>query len=386
MADQPPYDPDARRETPLLAFLRARIASDGPMCVSAYMRHCLQHPEHGYYRGKPAIGRAGDFVTAPEISQVFGEIIGLWCAVVWQSMGSPARFNLVELGPGRGTLMADAVRAARIVPGFLEAAHLSLIETNETLKTEQAARLKDVSSTINLQWCEAIEDLLEAAPDAYRTPTLFIGNEFLDVLPVAQFSLADGGWYRRRVGIDDRGALAFTGPRAVADGPPQPLAMPELDTWAGDRTGGAIATVCQYGIVDEVLAPWEQMAALFIDYGHTTQTLGDTLQAVRGHAYEHPLTSPGEADLTAQVDFAAFAKHARSMSLAVDGPLTQAAFLGALGAPERASQLMSANPGRAADIEAGVLRLLAPTGMGARFKAIGVRSPSLPLLPGFPAA
>ena len=185
--------------TPLALKLAARIARDGPIGVDEYMQACLQDPEHGYYRRRPAIGSSGDFITAPEISQVFGEIIGLWCAVVWQQMGSPPALRLVELGPGRGTLMRDALRAARLVPAFRAALQVELIESNAALETEQRATLKD--EDVPLRWCSDFA--------AGTDPAIVIGNEFLDTLPVAQWVFHGGAWRRRCVDIDATGALSF---------------------------------------------------------------------------------------------------------------------------------------------------------------------------------
>ncbi len=372
-----PYDPEARRDTPLALKLKERISQSGPMTVAQYMDACLNDPEHGYYRTQTAIGATGDFVTAPEISQVFGELIGLWSAVVWQQMGSPARFNLVELGPGRGTMMADALRAVRRVPGFLDAVGVSLIEVSAPLIADQRRTLEAWAEKI--AWRTSLADLPPA-------PTIVIGNEFLDTFPVEQFERSDAGVVPRRIGLLD-GRLVFVrlpdddatpDKAAPADG-----AVVEAHDWSGLEALRA----------SERPTPW---TALFIDYGYFDATrhhdhlvTGDTLQAVRGHAPEHPLTSPGEADLTCHVNFNGLKGYieaelsSEAAPLIVDGPITQGEFLGRLGIVERASRLMSANPDKAHAIEAGVARLMAVPGMGNRFKAIGIRSADLPPLPGF---
>ena len=364
------YDPQARRATPLAAKLAERIRRDGPITVHDYMTACLTDPDHGYYRTRDAIGRGGDFVTAPEISQVYGELIGLWAAVVWQQIGRPAPFALVELGPGRGTLMADALRATRIVPGFAAAARVHLVEVSEALRRIQSATLG--AHGAEATWHEHVTQVPAG-------PAIVIANEFVDALPVEQFVRQDVGWRSRAVDLDAVGCLAFSADRA---GPVHfPRGAP-LTSSPGTIFERRTTMDLAFGLAR--LAKAGGMGAVVIDYGHTLSGPGDTLQAVRAHRFEHPLTSPGEADLTAQVDFSALADSARSFELAVDGPVTQAEFLGSLGIVERASRLMASNPAQAAAIEAGVARLLAPGGMGSRFRAIGVRSSCLPPLPGLP--
>jgi NADH dehydrogenase [ubiquinone] 1 alpha subcomplex assembly factor 7 len=355
------YDPTARRPTPLAAILKAEIAANGPVPVARYVDRCLNHPMHGYYRTRAAIGRGGDFITAPEISQAFGELIGLWAAAVWQSMGSPGRVRLIEFGPGRGTLMADAWRALKLVPQFRAAADVMLVEVNPALKVLQQQTLADLP----VSWTEALSaELLDR-------PTIVIGNEFLDVLPVDQFVVAGGALCQRLVTLDAAGELAF------ATASPSAAAAPDLPD----------GTVLEHPIGLDVLRPLTAtqaaFAALFIDYGHATSAPSETLQAVRDHAYEHPLTSPGEADLSFQVDFEAVSRFLALRGCTIDGPLTQSAFLGRLGIVERARRLMAENPNHAQEIETGIARLLEPTGMGGRFLALGVRAKDLPRLPGF---
>lgn len=343
------YDPDARRDTPLARKLKERIRREGPLSVAEYMDACLHDPEHGYYVKQPAIGRGGDFITAPEISQIFGELIGLWSAVVWQQMGSPARVNLVELGPGRGTLMRDALRAAAKLQPFLNAINVDLIECNETLIDRQRATLSGCDRP--LAWHESLATTSD-------TPTIVIANEFLDTVPASQMI----GGIPRHVSIDASDRLVFT---------------PAEGTIHEHQDHTALIAGLAHRSTN---AP---LAAMFFDYGHLATAPGETLQALRAHQFEHPLTSPGAADLTVHVDFEAFATAAQNHALAVDGPITQGEFLGRLGIVERASRLMSANPAKAGEIELAVSRLIAPQGMGSRFKAIGLRSPNLPILPGF---
>ena len=357
--------------TPLAEALIARIRREGPLSVAEYMQACLHDPEHGYYRRQPAIGGTADFITAPEISQAFGELIGLWCAVVWQQMGAPGTLHLVELGPGRGTLMRDALRAARAAPAFRRALHVHLIESNASLTAQQRAALQD--EDVATTWCG------EVGAIAQGLPAIVIANEFLDTLPVAQWVLHNGHWHARCVGLDDAGRLAFVAGAAE----PALQVPPALDGRAreGDILETRDATLAALAAtLADLGAP---LAMLFIDYGHVTPAFGDTLQAVRAHRYDDPLAAPGEADLTAQVDFSAVAAAMAHCDLTVDGPVTQAQFLGSLGIAERASRLMAANSDKAARIETDVARLMAPGGMGTRFHAIGARSNDLAPLPGF---
>ena len=364
------YDPELRIHTPLAAKLEQRIRREGPITVAAYMQACLHDPEHGYYVGQPAIGGAGDFITAPEISQVFGELIGLWCVVAWQQMGAPPAVRLVELGPGRGTLMRDGLRAAKLVPAFLAAVRVDLVETNMVLTAAQRTLLHGAG--VPLAWRNELD------PASLDGPCLVVANEFLDAFPVSQSVLRQGTWRSRVVTLDRAGALAF--------------AVNEHSGIAGEggfpraRCGDIAEARSELPLLQGLheMSRRSPLAALFVDYGHLQSSLGDTLQGVRNHRFEHPLTAPGEADLTTQVDFQQFGENARACGFAVDGPVTQAEFLGALGIVPRASRLMAANPRIAHEIEAGVARLLSPTGMGTRFKAIGIRSRLLPPLPGFP--
>jgi NADH dehydrogenase [ubiquinone] 1 alpha subcomplex assembly factor 7 len=365
------YDTEARRDTPLARKLKGRIQSEGPISVAQYMQACLHDPEHGYYRAMPAIGAGGDFVTAPEISQVFGELIGLWCAVVWQQMGSPEVVHLVELGPGRGTMMRDALRAARVVPGFLKAVRVHLVESNGHLRSVQARALAEWTPT----WHETLGSLEKA-------PTIVVANEFLDTCGVEQFEVSSAeAVHARGVGLDHDGRLTFMLTSKVIEAPERPRVESPVERRTSD-----IIECPDFGFLSTLNTDGEDppLAGLFIDYGHTDSRAGDSLQAVRDHKSEHPLTSPGEADLSVQVDFSSFADAAREQGVHVDGPVSQAEFLSGLGIVERASRLMAANPASAAKIETGVARLIAPGAMGSRFKAIGIRSDGQPPLPGFP--
>jgi SAM-dependent MidA family methyltransferase len=351
------------------AEIERLIATEGPLTVERYMALCLGHPVHGYYATRDPLGTAGDFTTAPEISQVFGELIGLWAAEVWRGMGGPAPVRLVELGPGRGTLMADALRAARVLPAFRGALDVHLVETSPTLRERQAARLAEAG--ISVAW----HGELAGVPDG---PAIVIANEFFDALPIRQLVGTERGWCERLVGLGEAG-LAFglkPEPDRSVPVPVRPGAMLEWPA-AGlalmQRLAGRIAT--QGG------------AALVIDYGHESSGFGDTLQAVRRHAYADPLADPGEADLTTHVDFALLAGAARTAGAAVHGPTTQGAFLRGLGIEARAAALNAgASEAERAGIDAAVARLTgAGTGeMGGLFKVLAVSDPRLGAIPGLP--
>ena len=282
-------------------------------------------------------------------------------------MGSPAAFNLIELGPGRGTLMSDMLRASKRVPGFANAMRLHLVESSARLVAIQRTTIE--RDGVATTW----HDDLGSIPAG---PAIIVGNEFLDVLPATQFFRDAEGWKLRGVGLDAQGRLEFCA-----------LPLTEVPDWLPARTtdaiGAVIETVDCQAVCKQLAVRGAPMAALFIDYGHDGTHGADTMQAVRAHKPEHPLTSPGEADLTTHVHFGAVASAAETVGLATDGPITQAEFLGSLGVLQRGSKLMAANPGRANEIEMGVARLMAPQGMGTRFKAIGIRTPTLPALPGF---
>ena len=350
------------RATGLLALLRERIRREGPMRVDAYMAACLADPVHGYWNKPHSIGADGDFITAPEISQVFGELLGLWAATTWQGMGQPAPVRLIELGPGRGTLMRDALRAAELVTPFRAALSVHLIEKSPALRELQRAVLARAGAPAPaIIWHEQ----LSAVPPG---PAIVIGNEFLDALPIRQLVFGEGGWRERLIELDSAGALRFGLGEVVpfrGHAPPQPGDVAELRS-------------DEEAILAELKRRAAPVSALLIDYGPAEPAYGDTLQGVRRHAYVEPLSDPGDVDLTAHVRFATLAAKARSAGFAVYGPLTQAEFFARLGIIERAARLMAANPLEASQIETAVQRLLAPTGMGGHFKVLAVGSPQLP--------
>lgn len=360
------YDPSFRRRTPLAVTLANEIACDGPMPVADYIQRCLWDSQAGYYATRDPLGQFGDFITAPEISQIFGELIGLWSAVVWRDvLGAPSAVTLAELGPGRGTLLRDALRATSSLSAFRQALRCHLVEASEPLIVLQRKALAQSGA------------LLSWGPDlsGITAPAIVIANELFDALPIDQWIMTATGWRQRAVGVDEQGALCFTAITTAASIPAGFRAVP---------IGALAERIRSLDMINAIasLDPRGQVVALIIDYGHLASANGDTLQAVRGHAHEHPLTSPGEADLSAQVDFEALASAAKSAGLAVDGPITQSEFLSRLGIVERAHALMSANPALAGSIEVAVARLIAPEAMGSRFKVMGLRSSSLSPLPG----
>ena len=362
--------------TALLDTLRREIAADGPLPVDRYMALALGHPRHGYYVTRDPLGADGDFITAPEISQIFGELVGIWMADSWDRMGRPDPILLVELGPGRGTLMHDALRAARVLPGFVDAARVHLVETSPALRDRQRATL---SGHGPVAWHDRLADVPEG-------PVLAVASEFFDALPVRQFQKADGGWRERLVAEDiDSGGLRFV----LSDRPDPAVALAPGAT--GEAPDGSVVELCPsaQAIAGELAGRAVRAggAALVIDYGHAIPAPGDTLQAVRRHRYADPLAEPGESDLTAHVDFAALAAAAGEAGAAICGPVTQAEWLEAMGIGQRAERLrQSAGEGQAAEIDAAVRRLTDPDQMGQVFKVMSIAAPPLSPTAGFPAA
>ncbi len=355
--------------TPLAQELARLIRDEGPISVSSYMALCLGHPRHGYYMKQDPFGAAGDFTTAPEISQVFGELIGLWAATVWRMMGEPASLRLVELGPGRGTLMQDLLRAARVLPGFREALSLHLVETSPVLREKQCETL--APSGITPQWHERVEQALDG-------PAIVLANEFLDALPLDQFVLTPEGWRERLVGLDGEGQLVF----GLAGEPDRAISLPAPVGAVLEQPAAALDLVAT--VARHVAA--EGGAALFVDYGPVRSGFGDTLQGLRQHAFADPLAEPGDADLTVHVDFARMAAAGLRAGVAAHGPVPQRDFLLALGLQKRVEALSRrATPAQAEALSAGAARLVetGETAMGELFKVLAVADPRLPLLPGF---
>jgi SAM-dependent MidA family methyltransferase len=351
--------------TPLGQSLAARIRASGPLTVAEFMAEALMHPTFGYYATRDPFGVTGDFITAPEISQMFGELLGLCLAQAWQDQGSPDGVVLAELGPGRGTLMADMLRATTRVPGFHAALSVHLVETSPTLRALQATRVPGAA------WHHDISTLPEG-------PLWLVANEFLDALPIRQFVRAGQMWRERTVGLVD-GRLAY----GLA--PPLPadvLAHRLTDTRQGDLVEVCPALSPIVGEVGRRVATFGGMA-LFVDYGDW-RSAGETLQAVKGHAYADPLEAPGEADLTAHVDFEAIVRAAPPAQ--VTAMVTQGDLLLSLGIEARAAVLSRKLTGEALKSHLAALhRLTDPAQMGHLFKAMGLYPPGAPPPPGFAA-
>jgi len=362
---------------PLEAEIRRRITAAGPMPVGEFMALCLTDPDYGYYTTRDPFGVSGDFITAPEISQMFGEMIGLWMAATWNKMGKPDNLCIIELGPGRGTMMNDAMRAARVLSGFREAAAIHLVEISPALEAMQKRTLQGVTTPIH--WHRALAEV-----PAGRA--IIVANEFFDAMPINQAVKSDRGWHERQVGIDAGDELAFV----IA---PEPL--PHFDGLLPVRLrqapDGSIFEWRSDTLAIEIgrrLAR-DQGAALVIDYGHGESAIGETLQAVGKHAYASPLSGPGSIDLTAHVDFQALATMVEAMGVSGFGPLTQSQFLRRLGIVTRAAALKAKAPETvAAGIDVALKRLISEgeAGMGALFKVAGFAHPALGMPPGFEAA
>jgi NADH dehydrogenase [ubiquinone] 1 alpha subcomplex assembly factor 7 len=359
------------RVADLAGRLKRHIRSHGPLTIAAFMAMALHDPQAGYYARRQPLGAAGDFVTAPEISQIFGELIGLWCADLWQRMGKPDPVIVAELGPGRGVLLEDFLRAAAGVPGFRQAMRLHLVEASPLLRAEQQRRL----AAADPAWLAQPDQLPEG-------PLLLIANEFLDALPIRQLVRGREHWAERLVALDADDRLSF------AQGPESPaltlLVPPER---RGDPPGTIFelctaATALAASLAERLRR--QPGTALFIDYGYIEDTSGSTLAAIGGHQPAGILDAPGTADLSAHVDFAAFAAAARVGGAPVYGPAPQGEFLRALGAELRlAALLRRARPEQRATLETGLRRLIDPAGMGTLFKVLAITSPGLPAPAGF---
>jgi SAM-dependent MidA family methyltransferase len=349
--------------------LAREIALTGPMTVADYVTRCLHDPQAGYYATRPAIGATGDFITAPMISQMFGELIGLWAIELWRRLGAPERVRLVEVGPGDGTLMADALRAARLDPDFLAALDLVLIEPSAPLRQAQARMLTE--SDAHPRW---VADLSRVETDA---PVILIANEVLDCLPARQFVKTEDGWAERCVGVTDEGGLTF-GLKAITG----PFRKPAYPVEPG-QTIEVSDQQANFGRDLASLVKAASGAALLIDYGRARPEAGDTLQALRRHQKIDPLATPGEADLTQWADFPTVLEAAVRAGADVTGTMTQGEFLGRLGIGVRADALKANRPDAAPVIDRQLTRLTADDQMGTLFKACAIFSPRTLVVPGF---
>ena len=341
--------------TPLEQVLAEVIRAEGPLRIDRYMGLCLGHPQHGYYITRDPLGETGDFITAPEVSQVFGELIGVWAVGVWAAMGQPEAFNLVELGPGRGTLMADVLRTVRkAAPGFASAARLHLVETSPVLRQKQRAVVGTGAT-----WHDRLEDVPEG-------PMILIANEFFDAIPIRQFERREGVWRERVIGLaDDRLSLGVGGivPGSMGkDGDILEFA-PARDEVAREI---GVRLAAHAG------------AALIIDYGHLHTAPGDTLQAMRDHRFVALTEAPGEADLTSHVDFEKLAHAVAEAGALVQPGMTQRDFLRAMGLEQRVAQLQGkADDATRATLARQMARLADEAQMGNLFKVLCVTSPGM---------
>jgi NADH dehydrogenase [ubiquinone] 1 alpha subcomplex assembly factor 7 len=360
--------------SPLESEIRRLISLAGPMPVSEFMGLCLGHPKHGYYMTHDPFGSEGDFTTSPEISQMFGELLGLWAAAVWRQMGAPADVRLIELGPGRGSMMLDMLRAAHVMPDFRRAIAVHLVETSPALLQRQKQTLGNID--VSVLWHDALADV----PDG---PAIIVANEFFDALPVNQAVKQPDGWHERVIGVTPNNNLGF----GVAS---LPLRFFE-QTLPPQVRMAEVGSIYEWRADTHVLEVGRRVArggggALIIDYGHVDGMVGDTFQALQGQRRANPLAAPGLADVTAHVDFQALGIAAESIGARVHGPVDQATLLRRLGIEQRAINLKKvAPPDKAAAVDVALGRLTAggSTGMGAMFKAIGLSAPDIAALPGF---
>lgn len=347
----------------LLKYIQKEIEQNGPMRVSDFMALCLMHPEYGYYMTRDPFGESGDFITAPEISQLFGEMIGLWAVQKWIQLGQPEKWTLIECGPGRGSLMQDLLRTSLVMPDFINGMKLYLLEGSPVLKAVQKDKLENYDPI----WIDTID------PDFFldeKGPVIIIGNEFLDALPVSQFQKINGIWNERYVDFHD-GVLSFCF-KEIKDDKKTLLKDIRVDDQFTEIIEISESVIDFWNVVLKLIEK-RNGSALFIDYGYETQAFGETLQAVYKHEYCNVLKKPGEVDLTAHVNFDLLKKLAFGTKGAVYGPVSQSLFLKEMGILFRADKLKSQASSKACkDIDMSLNRLLSSQEMGSLFKVIGV--------------
>lgn len=369
---------DFRPAEQLAEQLRERIRSEGPLPVSVFMTEALLDPMAGFYATKDPLSAGGDFVTAPEISQMFGELLGLWAAEVWGQMGAPDPVRLIEVGPGTGRMMSDVLRAARAAPGFLDSASLHLIEASAALKMVQGRTL--ASAPLQARWESGLDTVAAG-------PSIILGNEYLDCMPIRQAIRHKGVWRERVVGLSPDGSERFIfglGPH---------LSKADISEIAPDLREAEDGTLVELrladaSVIDQIAARFKAHPgyAIFIDYGSDGPEAGDTLQALKAHEKVDPLAAPGTADLTAWVDFDRIARLARNAGLDVYGIGRQGDFLKGLGIEARAAALArTQDEAGQARIARQLHRLTARDEMGELFKVIAICSPGLPPAPGLDA-
>ncbi|MBX3573646.1 MAG: class I SAM-dependent methyltransferase [Mesorhizobium sp.] len=356
--------------TRLAGRIKDLIVASGPISVADYMAMCLFDPEDGYYTTREPFGVEGDFTTAPEISQMFGEIVGVWLTAAWQALGRPLPATIAEIGPGRGTLMKDLLRTIRrLEPEFASGSQIALIEASPRLVEVQRRTLGEWSD--RAAWLSSVDELL-------ANPLFIVGNELFDAIPVRQFVKTRGGWRERMVGLDEAGDLSFFAGMASLDDTLLPVASADAPEGSIFEIAPARSAVMT-GIAGHIAKAGG--AGLLFDYGHLASGLGDTLQAVRRHAYDPVLAHPGEADLTSHVDFEVLAREAERHGLAA-GLATQGEFLLAMGLLERAGSLgAKADEARREELRNEVERLAAPDQMGDLFKVLAISREPIELAP-----
>ena len=356
----------------LKARIAALVEAQGPMSVAQFMTIALLDPTDGYYPNREAIGAAGDFITAPEVSQMFGEMIGLWLVQAWADQGCPKNPRLVELGPGRGTLMADILRTAAVAPEFLADLDVVMIEASPAMQAQQADKLRGLGA--DLSWQAQFDDHLS------DRPLFLVANEFFDALPVRQYVKTERGWCERMVTALD-GELQF----ALAPVPAPKASVPAGREAAPD--GGVFETSpASTALAEEIarIIATKGGASLILDYGYGEAAgFSETLQAVSGHRFAEALYDPGHDDISAHVDFAALAAAGKRGGASVFGPTTQGMFLANIGITERAEQLMKANPESSRDLLTAIERLIGNDQMGQLFKVLAFAPPSISDMAGF---
>ena len=353
-------------KTHLEEKLISTIKADGPISVEQYMQNCLGDPEFGYYMGKDPFGRGGDFVTAPEVSQMFGEAIGVWLATAWLMMGKPKKVNLVELGPGRGTLMVDMLRASKVVEEFADAIEVHMVEMSPALRKLQGEALKGVP--VDVHWHQRFEQVPAG-------PCLIVANEFFDALAIRQIVRDGDKWYERMVEVDESDNLTI----GVSD---EPLTRAEIPGWARDCEDGSIAEISpqRFAMAERIGSHVRKNggAGLIVDYGHAMSFAGDTFQAVRKHKFVDVLHRPGQSDLTSHVDFQALAEGFEAGGASVHGPRTQRGFLIAMGLREREASLRkNARARERIMLSRQAERLVGEKQMGNLFKVLAITDGTL---------
>lgn len=344
------------------------IKLHGPITVSNYMTEALTNPKYGYYVNQNPFGQKGDFITAPEVSQMFGELIGLWFADLWIKMEAPDKVHLIELGPGKGTLMADILRVLEVLPEFLERIDIHLVEASPQLSEIQREKFKTFDG--NKSWHETVKSALETS-EVEDEVTFIIANEFFDALPIRQFQKGELGWHERMVAVNENGDGLSN---VLSPFPVQDVKLPSDLIDAELHSIIEVSPMAEY-ITAQIAKHFKrhQGAALFIDYGYTEYKTGDTLQAVEKHAYTDVFKRPGHADLSAHVNFRKLIDIIEHIGIRSTGPIYQGKFLTNMGIEERVKSLCeNATLEQKKDILAGLNRLMAPDEMGTLFKVSGL--------------